>query len=630
MKKYLQIIFLAALSAVNYSVLSGSEGMPDLSVPDGFIKSKVVLPPLKPAANVNDSAQVKNTGGSINKSAGDVDVLVQVFDQSGEPAAGVIHIVDNFGQYYSESGGSYGFVVEGQRKIYLQPGSYTVTLSGGPRALPEVTIVNLTAGIENLVKLTLRGYAPVSAAGWKMMDVYYDIDYAAEGGYKINGVTKLRDAAAATGVDIVSCAGLWNLKNEAGQKLAISKNGRAEISGIINDNKPGRSVITAAWSAQRPELGRFYALEINPVPSPQLEVGNQSFVNAFTNVRSRGGLNVYAYPGGLAAEREVAGELPFTTVAGPLYDLIDISRGGKDIRIWWTLLDMGYHIPAVGGGFSTSNLAEVYDLPKSGIYLQIPRKHISAPMVIEALRCGRAIISNGPFLRFYVRSFKPGQESDSNDGKIGNMTVIGGTLYPSTTRRKVILDAYACSDAGDSIKRIELIYNGKVIAKSEGKENQKTLKSEWGGLLFDKTGWLVARYVSTNERLWAMTNPIYISDVNAPPPAPVTANVRIRAIDPVSGKEFPATVIADNMGVTIGRWKSTDGVIKVPATAELIVSGAGNTPVKLNLYRESGAWRYIQELRNSRSLSRNLYSQTVYDKVRQMLSSISITVKLKH
>lgn len=556
-----------------------------------------------------------------------LSVTIRLRTPDGQPASARANIIDIKG--LSATRPASGIVISGAATVPLLPGSYTLRLDGGLRVQPLHQILKIDEK-STAFEIMMKPYAPVDAAGWQMGTPYHII----QAGEAPNSATmnQLVENAASRGLRLLACDGLWQLANASGTVYSAAPDGPAQLAAALAAASEEGVLILQAWTAQRPGLGRFFAIEASPVFSPHRHVPANELNPAFAAVRDRGGLSIYAHPSGLAGGAQIAGGLLFDTVAGPLYDLLDIGNAEADMAVWYALLNMGYRIPAIACSSSISPGAS--EGPELGVYLAHPQSRLPARAAFAALKQGRSVISNGPFLRFFVehppRDDAPPPAGRGNDWATTHSATIGGQTFPSARPRTVWLDAYACSNPVDSVKRVELIYNGEVLRSQELQPGQKTMRVGWEGLVLDRSGWLIARYYSHSEHFRACTNPVYIADPQTPRPEPATARCKISVVAGDSGAPLPATITAFNRGTRIGVWQFTGAELELllPATASLTLTAAGYRDTEYSLFADGQPRAYVESLRQQGRLAQALTQPAAYQKMRGILADLRLSVRL--
>lgn len=562
------------------------------------------------------------------------DVTIRLKYPSGAPANARVTILNGKNEAINSIPGLDWFLINGHTTIKLKSGAYSVAVHGGPRQTPAVSIISVGKNAKNPHDITIYPYLPVTEAGWIMIDPFVVISNAASEAFSYKDVSQLQHDARANNLQAVAALGCMNFQDKAGIPYSEISDGSKILTERLKKTVKSECLITYAWTASRFGLGRFYALEPRPEIYAPSRVARNAFFPSFAGIRDRGGLVVACNPTGAGENAGVAGEFIFDTVAGPLYDAIDISAGEEDIKVWHTLLNLGYRIPALAGGPTHTDLEEG-DTVRLGAYLKIPRKNFSSKKLISTIKAGKVVVSNGPFLRLFVETTgndnRPPAKS-ANEWITGYSREIGGVTFPSKKGRAIWADAYACSDPEDNVKKLELLYNGEVVESSSFKaNNKKTMQVTWQGVKLRKTGWLQLRYTSTSKKFNALSNPLYIINPGTRPPQPVISKVKIHIADAISKKPLVAKVAVYNFGTKIlEQVVARNEDLQVPATAELEVSATGYKTQRVSVYLSSEAKLYIEKLRAKNELKNALSDKNSYLKMREILQNLNVRVNLRH
>jgi hypothetical protein len=210
----------------------------------------------------------------------------------------------------------------------------------------------------------------------------------------------------------------------------------------------------------------------------------------------------------------MAAELPFDTVCGPTYDAIDILMPPQEVKanqealkLWFLLLNHGYHIAASGSSDAT------FDRPGGGvpgkvrIYTHLDGG-VEMPRVAAAIRAGRSFVTTGPLLVLEI-------------GGRGSGSVV---TLPATARKGTIR-AWA-----DRLARVELIRNGIVVRTFDAAAGKSEFTAEFD---VSETGpsWYIARCYGTDATQVAFTNPVWFEPSGWQPPQPARAHVDVAVVD---------------------------------------------------------------------------------------------------
>jgi hypothetical protein len=214
----------------------------------------------------------------------------------------------------------------------------------------------------------------------------------------------------------------------------------------------------------------------------------------------------------------MAAELPFDTVCGPTYDAIDIlmppheSKANQEaLKLWFLLLNHGYHIAASGSSDAT------FDRPGGGIpgkvrvYTHLDGD-VEIPRVAAAIQAGHSFVTSGPLLVLEI-------------GGRGSGSVV--TL--PVPAQKGSIRAWA-----DRLTRVELIRNGAVVRAFDAAAGKTEFTADFD---ISETGpaWYIARCYGSDEMQVAFTNPVWFEPRGWQPPQPSRARVGVTVVDS-SGK----------------------------------------------------------------------------------------------
>ncbi len=176
--------------------------------------------------------------------------------------------------------------------------------------------------------------------------------------------------------------------------------------------------------------------------------------------------------------------------------IAEIVRGRVDgVEFWdfWTptmdtfsfhelyrLLNCGYRVAVVGG---TDKMSAGMPVGNVRTYARVGDDDLSFDSWARAVRAGRTYTTSGPVMRFAVEGRQPGDEI--------KLPARGGSVH---------VEAEATCLSGP-IHRLEVVYNGKVVAQASSKQGATSLKiSE--EIKTPGSGWLAARCFS-QHRAWS-------------------------------------------------------------------------------------------------------------------------------
>jgi len=193
-------------------------------------------------------------------------------------------------------------------------------------------------------------------------------------------------------------------------------------------------------------------------------------------------------------------ELPVDVAAGKV-DFLEVMGYSDHLitsDIWYRLLNCGFRLPAGAGTDAFPNFAELRGPPglvrvyaKSGATLD----HRSW---LAAIKAGRTFVTNAPLISLTVNGQEPGAEL--------RLPFRAHALTVRVTLASAI-----------PIDHVELVANGKVIAKLDGARDTTIT------VPINRPTWFVARAYSNKPRLpvldlypFASTSPVYVTMGNLP------------------------------------------------------------------------------------------------------------------
>ena len=162
---------------------------------------------------------------------------------------------------------------------------------------------------------------------------------------------------------------------------------------------------------------------------------------------------------------------------------------------YYRLLNCGYRSAVVGG---TDKMSAGMAVGNVRTYAFTGDDGLSFDSWARAVRAGRTYTTSGPLVRFEVEGRQPGDEV--------KLSAKGGTLH---------VEAEVTCLSGP-VNRLDVVYNGKVIAQAESKKGSNVLKLT-EDVNIPGSGWLAARCVSDHKAwsIWpqhiaAHTSPVFV------------------------------------------------------------------------------------------------------------------------
>jgi hypothetical protein len=163
-------------------------------------------------------------------------------------------------------------------------------------------------------------------------------------------------------------------------------------------------------------------------------------------------------------------------------------------RDWYHYLNCGYRLPAVAG---TDKMGAYIPAGANRVYAYLGQEEFYYPNFARAVRAGNTFASSGPLLMFHADGRSPGGEITLGAG--------GGSI-------EVTADAQCFVP----IHRLEVIFNGKVVASREERSGAQAMHLA-EKIYVDGPGWLAARCSSQSGptsswlfKIAAHTSPVYV------------------------------------------------------------------------------------------------------------------------
>jgi hypothetical protein len=218
-------------------------------------------------------------------------------------------------------------------------------------------------------------------------------------------------------------------------------------------------------------------------------------------------------------EKSLTNALPVDVALGKAdyIEVVGFSDHKATAAVWHRLLNLGFRLSAGAGTDAMANYASLRGpVGMNRVFLQTAGD-ASEQALQAALRDGRSFASNGPLLALQVEGRNPGDSIQLGPGR-------HKLSYRAAMRSLAPLD------------HVEVLYNGRVIARHGGKDATSADLS--GALTVNESGWILLRAWSDDaEPLvfdlypYASTSPVYVSIEGAPASSPDDARFFLRWID---------------------------------------------------------------------------------------------------
>lgn len=539
-----------------------------------------------------------------------------------------------------------GIRSDGSLRLIAPPGLTRVTVQRGFDYSSVDHQLDLPAGEIRELVVELERRTPLNGLGWICGDNHVHMIHGED--RVTTDFPYVARACRAEALDYLSLSQRWQLPDESPEALdqacravttpdflltwnmEMPKNYlRGDVSHCLGH---GWTVGMAGRDSER----RNVIDELNAMNAHDYEREKQPAPNfeSHAYVHSLGGIVSYTHPcrwgvgrwggrDGYAVEEKkfisnMAQELPFDTVAGPTYDMIDVLmqtheavQNENALRLWFLLQNHGYRIPATASSDTT------FDNPGRGVPGAVRvYTRANGPKAIgsirAAMKAGRNFVTSGPLMLWTV-----------GDYGIGDSVTVA-----SEFRAQSRLQLWASGAPGEYLTKAEIFRNGELWRTLS--IGDKSVSADVTFEIVEKAdSWYVARCYGSNDRQVAISNPIYFDAKPYRAPAPAVARVRLSASASagrtVNGRcevleyigRFPR-VIASHV-IHDGRAQ-----FDAPATARVRVSVEGHEPQTKSLFLDDP--RLLGPCLDMRV--EKMLDWSTYESVRRQLRNVQLEFKL--
>ena len=424
------------------------------------------------------------------------------------PADAWMHADDSFDRSLSAFEAHY-FHTAGASTLEVPPGRVTVDFMKGFEYHLASETIEVKAGATTSIKVQLQ---PLSLPENKRShlvsgDVHVHMNY---GGAYRNTPVHLVFQAAAENLPIVQ--DLVVNKEQRIPDMAYFKTTPDAASTAANLLVHGQEFHTSYWG----HLGLLHLTRNFLIPDyagyPNTAAASLYPTNASIAdlAHAQQGLVGYVHPFDTypdPAKESLTDELPVDVALGKVdyIEVLGFSDHKSTARVWYRLLNCGFHLPTAAGTDAMANFASLRGpVGLNRVYVEVPNGPLEIEPWLENLRSGHTFATNGPLLGFSLEDQPPG----------GTVKLPAGT---QTVKFKAWLRSMVPVD------HLEIICNGQVARELKlGVAHNSS--DEQGPLSIANTGWCLLR--ASNDKAaypildlypYATTSPIYISMENSNP-----------------------------------------------------------------------------------------------------------------
>jgi hypothetical protein len=534
-----------------------------------------------------------------------------------------------------------GFRTAGTFEKQVPGGETTITVSRGFDYLPIQRRVTLAANGRLRETFALRRRSPLRREGWYSGDnhdhmihgertILVDFAYAAL-------------AARAEGLDYLALAQAWNLPRVSPEELdrATRAVSRPDFQLTWNLEAPknywrgdASHTIGHGWTVGmrgRTASGRDAIAEVLALSAGDYESEKPTIANFEIHalIHALGGISAYSHPArwwlgkwggeGIYPVEEkkfvsnMAAELPFDTVCGPTYDAIDIlmpphevKANQEALKLWFLLLNHGYHIAASGSSDAT------FDRPGGGVPGKVRMfTHLAGSFdlarVAEAIRTGRSFVTTGPLLVLEI------------GGRLSGSVV---TLPAPPLKGRV--RAWA-----DRLTRVELIRNGVVVRTFDAATGKSEFAADFD-VSETEPAWYILRCYGSDDSQVACTNPVWFEPPGRRPPPPARAQVVATVVD-ADGKPLDGDCeilrMVGNEAVVESRTHFQGGKMSLdaPGTARIRVRVDGFQPATRSILFDDIPLRDLTVNMRPEQLT----DWATFERIRELLGKVALEFRMQ-
>jgi hypothetical protein len=436
-----------------------------------------------------------------------VPLRISITDEQGRGAHARVYITGADGLAYTPRGSISRITAMSAEYFFHSPTLFQLDVPAGP-TLVEATrgqeyelarqTVDPQPGKPGIVRISLKRWANLAAQGWYSADAHIHANYTAHD----HQVISAGDIRLQTDGEDLNNANLM-VANSGGAYLHDAQYFEGRPNALSTPN------FIMYWNEEMRNGGIY---------------GHMSFFNLKTLVRplytgfrntefwedyppnymqaeaaqKQGGAVTYVHPGMQPNFEELGGagahELPVDLALGQI-DAMDVVSNNDEIacmKLWYRLLNCGFHLAISAGTDSFTNVADHYTPGGGRVYVHAGSTLRYDEWVANYKR-GHSFASNGPVVSLTVDGKEPGDE----------------IRFPAGSPRKVRIHATLRSKA--PVDRFEVVVNGEPLPSPPG---QQTIDTE---VPLEHSAWIAARAIGPWSRMvlndiqaFAHTSPVYV------------------------------------------------------------------------------------------------------------------------
>ncbi len=407
------------------------------------------------------------------------------------------------------------FHAEDKFTVDLPPGEATLEAVKGVEYVPQSKKVTIRQDQVTIADIDLQRLTSMNAAGWWSASDHVHMNYA---GNLHNTPENLMMMARAEDLDVV------------GEKIC-NKDHRIfdhqYFTGRPHALTNSEQILTFGEEYRPPFYGHINFINltrhlISPFTTGYEGSGIESLypsnTDMFLAARKQGAVSGYVHPWSsdpVKSGYSVARGFPVDLALGSFeYLELHTSAGhfSGTAPVWHRALNCGFRVTASAGEDSILGLHATPIIGSSRLYAYVGDK-LEWSRYVEAIRQGRTFVTNGPLLSFTVDGHIPGDE----------IPLAGDSVEVNASAQSIV-----------PLEKLEIYFNGKVIASSDGSPIRKRLA-------IDRSGWLTLRATNSKPQhpvddsyIVGETSPVYVSKGGQPVRSKPDAEYFIQWIDGIT------------------------------------------------------------------------------------------------
>lgn len=397
---------------------------------------------------------------------------------------------------YSRVAGRYAhrdfFHAEDRFTVDLPPGEATLEVAKGLEYLPQSKKVSIRQDEVSIVNIDLERLTSMNAAGWWSASDHVHMNYA---GNLHNTPENLMMMARAEDLDVV------------GEKVCNKDHRIFDhqfFTGKPHELTNAEQILSFGEEYRPPFYGHINFINLTKHLLSPFTTGYEgsaieslypSNTDMFLAGRKQGAIAGYVHPWSgdpPKAGYGVARGFPVDLALGT-FEYLEVHTSAAHFTntatVWHRALNCGFKITASAGEDSILGLHSTPIIGSSRLYAYVGEK-LEWPRYVEAIRRGRTFVTNGPLLSFTVDGHIPGDEIQLAETGMVEVNASAQAIVP--------------------IEKLEVFFNGKVIASSDGSPIRRRLP-------IDRSGWLTVRASNSKPQhpvddsyIVGETSPVYV------------------------------------------------------------------------------------------------------------------------